>query len=129
MNHYFGNIEQDTLTNNNFRKVLYTGTYAQLVVMCLKPGQEIGAEVHPSVDQFFRVEQGTAQFLIDGQTINVGEDQAVIVPAGANHNVTNTGQTDLKLYTIYSPPNHSAGTIHPTKAEADAAEAAEHDQH
>jgi len=129
MNHYFGNIEQDTLSNNNFRKVLYTGTYAQLVVMCLKPGQEIGAEVHPSVDQFFRVEQGTAQFLIDGQTINVGEDQAIIVPAGANHNVVNTGNVDLKLYTIYSPPNHPAGTIHPTKAEADAAEAEEHAQH
>jgi len=129
MNHYFGNIEQDTLSNNNFRKVLYTGTYAQLVVMCLKPAEEIGAEVHPSVDQFFRVEQGTAQFLIDGQTINVAEDQAVIVPAGANHNVINTGQTDLKLYTIYSPPNHPAGTIHPTKAEADAAEVEDHDQH
>jgi mannose-6-phosphate isomerase-like protein (cupin superfamily) len=129
MNHYFGNIEQDTLTNANFRKVLYTGAHAQLVVMSLKPGEEIGAEVHPSVDQFFRVEQGTAQFLIDGQTINCGEDQAVIVPAGANHNVINTGQQDLKLYTIYSPPNHPPGTIHPTKLEADAAEAEEHGQH
>lgn len=129
MNHYFGNIEKDTLTNTNFRKVLYTGTYAQLVVMCLKVGEEIGAEVHPSVDQFFRVEQGTANFVIDGQTFTVEADHAVIVPAGANHNVINIGQTDLKLYTIYSPPNHPIGTIHPTKADADASEAEQHGQH
>ncbi len=126
MNHYFGNIDKDTLTNTNFRKVLYTGAHAQLVVMNLKVGEEIGMEVHPSVDQFFRVEQGTANFVIDGQTFTVEADHAVIVPAGANHNVINIGQTDLKLYTIYSPPNHPVGTIHATKDEADAAEAATH---
>lgn len=126
MNPYHNNIEEQTLQNNNFRKVLFTGNHAQLVVMSLKPGEEIGAEVHPTVDQFFRIEQGTAKFEIDGQVIETGSGHAVIVPAGAKHNVTNTSDQDLKLYTIYSPPNHPEGTIHATKAEADAAEVAEH---
>ena len=128
MQSYFGNIEEDTLNNSNFRKVLYTGTYMQLVVMSLKVGQEIGAEVHPNVDQFFRIEQGTANFVVDGQITTVSADQVYIVAAGANHNVVNVGEQDLKLYTIYSPPNHPEGTVHPTKAEADAAEAEEHGQ-
>ena len=126
MNPYYGNIEEETLQNNNFRKVLYTGTHAQLVVMSLNPGEDIGMEVHATVDQFFRIEQGTAKFEIDGQIIEAGPDHAVIVPAGAQHNVTNLSDKTLKLYTIYSPPNHTEGTIHATKAEADAAEAAEH---
>jgi len=123
---YNGNIEEETLQNTNFRKVLYTGVYEQLVVMSLKPGEEIGMEVHAHVDQFFRIEQGTARFDIDGKAIEAGVDHAVIVPAGSQHNVTNIGQEAVKLYTIYSPPNHPEGTIHVTKAEADAAEAAEH---
>ena len=128
MNHYFGNIEKDTLDNSNFRKVLYTGTYMQLVVMCLKPTEEIGQEVHDTVDQFFRVEQGTANFIIDGQVTTVSEDQVIIVPAHAQHNVVNVGEVDLKLYTIYSPPNHPENTVHVTKADADLAEAEEHGQ-
>jgi len=123
---YNGNIEEETLQNTNFRKVLYTGVYEQLVVMSLKPGEEIGMEVHAHVDQFFRIEQGTARFDIDGKAIEADADHAVIVPAGSQHNVTNIGQEAVKLYTIYSPPNHPEGTIHVTKAEADAAEAAEH---
>ncbi len=128
MQPYFGNIEEDTVNNSNFRKVLYTGTYMQLVVMSLKPGEEIGAEVHPSVDQFFRIEQGSANFVVEGQVTTVSANQVYIVPAGANHNVVNVGDTDLKLYTIYSPPNHPEGTVHPTKADADTAEASEHHQ-
>ncbi len=128
MNPYYGNIEEQTLQNTNFRKVLYTGTHAQLVVMSLNPGEEIGMEVHATVDQFFRIEQGTARFEIDGQIYEAGPSDAVIVPAGAQHNVTNVGQEAVKLYTIYSPPNHADGTIHATKADADAAEATEHGQ-
>ena len=128
MNSYYGNIEEETLQNTNFRQVLYTGTHAQLVVMSLNPGQDIGMEVHPVVDQFFRIEQGIAKFEIDGQSFEAGPSQAVIVPAGSQHNVTNVGQEAVKLYTIYSPPNHADGTIHVTKADADAAEAEEHHQ-
>lgn len=128
MQPYFGNIEEDTVNNSNFRKVLYTGTYMQLVVMSLKPSEEIGAEVHPSVDQFFRIEQGSANFVVEGQVTTVSANQVYIVPAGANHNVVNVGDTDLKLYTIYSPPNHPEGTVHPTKADADKAETEEHEE-
>jgi mannose-6-phosphate isomerase-like protein (cupin superfamily) len=126
MNPYNGNIEQETLQNTNFRKVLYTGTHAQLVVMSLNPSEEIGMEVHDHVDQFFRIEQGTAKFEIDNQVFEVGPDHAIIVPAGSQHNVTNVSDQTLKLYTIYSPPNHPQGTIHATKAEADLAESEEH---
>jgi len=128
MQPYFGNIEEDTVNNSNFRKVLYTGTYMQLVVMSLKPSEEIGAEVHPSVDQFFRIEQWIANFVVEGQVTTVSANQVYIVPAGANHNVVNVGDTDLKLYTIYSPPNHPEGTVHPTKADADKAETEEHEE-
>jgi len=128
MNPYYGNIEKETLQNNNFRKVLYTGTHAQLVIMSLNPGEDIGMEVHATVDQFFRIEQGTARFDIDGQAYEAGPSDAVIVPAGAQHNVTCISQQAVKLYTIYSPPNHPEGTIHATKAEANAAEAEEHGQ-
>jgi mannose-6-phosphate isomerase-like protein (cupin superfamily) len=108
--------------------VLFTGKYCQLVVMSLKPGEEIGNEVHPNVDQFFRVESGSAKFILNGKEVHVVKaDEAAIVPAGTYHNVVNASKTvPLKLYTVYSPPNHPDGTIHKTKAEAEAAEAQEH---
>ena len=121
---YVSAIEAQTLKNTNFRQVLFTGKHAQLVVMCLQPGEEIGDEVHPNTDQFFRIEQGEAKFVFDEKTehiVSVGG--AVVVPAGTYHNVINTSKTaQLKLYTVYSPPNHPAGTVQATKAEADAAE-------
>jgi mannose-6-phosphate isomerase-like protein (cupin superfamily) len=125
---YVGPIEKLTLKNNYFRQVLFTGKYAQLVVMSLKPGEEIGNEVHRKVDQFFRIEQGQASFVFNGKEKHLAKDgDAVIVPAGTYHNVINTSKTGkLKLYTVYSPPNHADGTIHKTKAEAEKAEAAEH---
>ena len=128
MTGYAGSIEKQTLENSYFRKVLFTGKHAQLVVMCLRPGEEIGNEVHPKVDQFFRIEQGEATFVIDEkERRTVGDGDAVVVPAGTYHNVGNPSKTtELKLYTLYSPPNHPDGTVHKTKAEADEAEAAEH---
>jgi mannose-6-phosphate isomerase-like protein (cupin superfamily) len=121
---YFGKIEELTLQNTYFRQVLFTGTHAQLVVMSLKPGEEIGNEVHDNVDQFFRIEKGTAKYVLNNTEEHlVADGDAVIIPAGTWHNVINTSQTDdLKLYTIYSPPNHPDGTIHKTKEEAVAAE-------
>ncbi len=128
MTGYVGDIEKLTEKNNYFRQVLYTGKYAQLVVMSLKPGEEIGNEVHETVDQFFRIEEGEAKFVFNGsEEDTVHEGDAVVVPAGTWHNVINTSSKGpLKLYTVYSPPNHPDGTIHKTKAEAEAAEAAEH---
>jgi mannose-6-phosphate isomerase-like protein (cupin superfamily) len=123
MKPYVGAIEQATLKNGYFRQVLFTGGHCQLVVMCLQPKEEIGNEVHGNVDQFFRVEEGKAKFVFD----IVGDGGAVVVPAGTYHNVINaSSEKPLKLYTVYSPPNHPDGTLHKTKAEADAAEAAEH---
>ena len=120
---YTVDIEKKTLANNYFRKVLFTGKHTQLVVMCLKPGEQIGNEVHARVDQFFRIEQGQALFVFKGKKIVARNGDAVIVPAGTYHNVINTSRdAPLKLYTVYSPPNHPAGTIHKTKAEAHAAE-------
>lgn len=125
---YIDNIEEKTLGNDSFRKVLYTGKHMQLVVMCLKASEDIGEEVHDSVDQFFRVEQGEAKFVIDGVESIVGEEMVAIVPAGSIHNVINTSDSaDLKLYTIYSPANHPEGTVHPTKEDAMKAEE-EHNQ-
>ena len=112
------NIEDAAKENENFRKVLYTGKFSQLVVMSLKPGEEIGAEVHETHDQFFRFEKGEGKVVIDGNEYAVEDDFAVIVPAGANHNVVNTGGEDLKLYTIYSPAEHREGVVHATKEEA-----------
>jgi mannose-6-phosphate isomerase-like protein (cupin superfamily) len=128
MTGYVGPIEKATLDNSFFRQVLFTGKYSQLVVMCLQGGEEIGNEVHPDVDQFFRIEEGNAKFVFNGKEEHVaGDGDAVVVPAGTYHNVINASSTKpLRLYTIYSPPNHSDGTIHKTKADADAAEAAEH---
>ncbi|HAA94026.1 MAG: cupin [Rhodospirillaceae bacterium] len=113
-------IEKLTEENANFRKVLYTGQNLQLVLMSLEPGEEIGAEVHDDHDQFFRFETGTGEVLIDEVTYQVKADFGVVVPAGANHNVVNTGTEPLRLYTIYGPPEHPEGTIHKDKAEADA---------
>jgi mannose-6-phosphate isomerase-like protein (cupin superfamily) len=128
MTGFVGDIEKLTEKNNYFREVLYTGKYAQLVVMCLQPGEEIGDEVHHTVDQFFRIEAGEAKFVFnEKEEHRVHSGDAVIVPAGTFHNVINTSSKEpLKLYTVYSPPNHPDGTIHKTKAEAEAAEAAHH---
>jgi len=127
MTGYVGNIEKQTLKNNYFRQVLFTAKNAQLVLMCLQPGEEIGNEVHPKVDQFFRIEQGEAKFILNEKEEHVVHDgDAVIVPAGTFHNVINTGKGQLKLYTIYSPPNHPEGTVHKTKAEAEKAEEGHH---
>ena len=127
MMEYVGAIEKQTLENTYFRQVLYTGKHAQLVVMCLKPGEEIGDEMHPSVDQFFRIERGEAKFVLNAkQEILARDGDAVVVPEGTYHNVINTSKTEpLKLYTIYSPPNHPVGTVQMTRAEADAAEVME----
>ncbi len=128
MTGFVGPIEKETLDNSFFRKVLFTGKYSQLVVMCLQGGEEIGNEVHPNIDQFFRIEEGNAKFVFDGEEGHVvGDGDAVIVPAGTYHNVINTSSTKpLRLYTIYSPANHPDGILHKTKADADAAEVAEH---
>jgi mannose-6-phosphate isomerase-like protein (cupin superfamily) len=128
MTGYAGPIEKQTLKNTYFRQVIYTGKHAQLVVMCLQPGEEIGDEVHANVDQFFRIEQGEARFVSNRKEEFLERDgSAVVVPVGTYHNVINTSQTtQLKLYTIYSPPNHPDGTVHKTKADADASEVAAH---
>jgi len=124
MTEYVGAIEEQTLQNTYFRQVLFTAQHAQLVVMCLRPGEDIGDEVHSNVDQFFRIEQGEAKFVFNEKEAHLVHDgDAVVVPAGTYHNVVNTSKTALlKLYTIYSPPNHPDGTVHKTKAEAVAAE-------
>ena len=127
MKPYINNIEQETLQNDYFRKEVFTGDHLQMTVMTLLPGEDIGAEIHPSTDQFLRVEQGTGKAVIDGQEYSVTDDFAIIVPAGAHHNLINTGEIPLKLYSIYTPPEHPAGTIHKNKDEAMAAEALHHE--
>ena len=118
------NIEKEALGNNNYRKVLYTGKHSQLVLMSLKPQEEIGMEVHTENDQFFRIEQGEGRCIIDGNEYALQDGVAVIVPAGAQHNVINTSTTDdLKLYTIYSPAHHKDGIVRATKEAAEANEA------
>lgn len=132
MTGWIGNIEQETVDNTNFRKVLHTGEHVQLVVMSIRPGEDIGLEVHPDNDQFIRVERGTATVSMGPTKDQVTERQAVqadsafIVPAGTWHNVVNQGDEDLKVYTIYGPAHHRDGTVHVTKADAQAAEAEEH---
>lgn len=123
---YTDNIEDRTLENTDFRRVLYTGAHMQLVVMCLQPGEEIGVEVHPDIDQFFRVEEGKAKLLIDGVEHTLEHDEIAIVPAGAEHNVINPGDAPLRLYTLYGPPEHRDGTVHATKAIADEQHEADH---
>lgn len=122
MNGYAVNIEAETLGNDNFRKVLYTAGHSQLVVMSIEPGDEIGEEVH-HLDQFIRIESGEALAQLDGEESMLEDDWAIVIPAGTRHNIINTSRTKkLKLYSIYSPPEHADGTVHKTKAEADAAE-------
>lgn len=122
MNGYVVNIENETLDNDNFRKVLHTAQHSQLVVMSLLPGEEIGSEMH-RLDQFIRVESGECVAILDGEENRLQTDWAVVVPAGTRHNIINTSTTrKLKLYTIYSPPEHAPGTVHRTRAEAVAAE-------
>ena len=124
---YIDNIEKETLENSNFRKVLFTGGHMQLVVMSLKPGEDIGEEVHNTVDQFFRFESGEGKVVMNGEESIVGAEMVAIVPAGTQHNIINTSETeDLKLYTIYAPANHPEGTVHVTKEEAMAAEEEHH---
>ena len=123
MKGFAANIEQKTLDNKNFRQVLYTGKNTQLVLMSIVPGGEIGMEVHPENDQFFRFESGKGKVIIDGNEYEVGDGHAVIVPAGAEHNVVNASDSEpLKLYTLYSPPHHKDGIIRRTKEEAEANE-------
>ncbi len=121
MNGYVGNIEQAALKNEYFREVLYTDPRVQLVVMTLKPGEDIGEEVH-QLDQFIRVEKGSGQAVLDGVAHDISDGFAVIVPTGVKHNIINGAGEPMKLYTLYAPPNHKPGTIHKTKAEAEADE-------
>ncbi len=118
MHGYVQNIEQLTKQNDDFRHVLYTGKNLQLVLMALKPGEDIGSEVHKDRDQFFRLEIGNGDIVIDGTTHAVKSGDAIIVPAGAEHNLINTGDMPLKVYTIYGPPNHLDQLVQVTKAEA-----------
>jgi mannose-6-phosphate isomerase-like protein (cupin superfamily) len=117
---YHEDIEQQTTENSDFRRVLYTGKKLQLVLMSLPPGCDIGSEVHEDRDQFFRFEEGRGQVDIDDNTYDVVDGSGVIVPAGARHNVRNTGDGPLKLYTLYGPPEHKDGVVQATKEEADA---------
>jgi len=117
---YNENIEDLTVANGDFRRVLYTGKHLQLVLMTLQPGEEIGSEVHDGIDQFFRFEDGDGVVDIDGVENRVADGSGVIVPSGARHNVRNTGKSPLKLYTIYSPPEHQDGIVQATKADAEA---------
>ncbi|MBK9163811.1 MAG: cupin domain-containing protein [Acidobacteria bacterium] len=115
------NIEKDTIKNKNFRKVLYTSVHSQLVLMSIKPKGEIGSEVHKENDQFLRFEGGTGRVVIDDSKYTVKDGDAVVIPAGARHNVINTSATDeLKIYTIYSPPHHKDGIVRKTREEAEA---------
>ena len=120
MKGFKSNIEKDTLENNNFRKVLYTGKHLQLVLMSLKPGEDIGAETHPGNDQFFRFEGGSGKCIIDETEYAVTDGDVVVIPAGAKHNIINSdAKTDLKMYTLYGPPNHKDQVIRATKEDAE----------
>jgi mannose-6-phosphate isomerase-like protein (cupin superfamily) len=125
---YIGNIEKKTLENENFREVLNTTKMSQLVVMSLEVGDEIGLETHSDIDQFIRIEQGRAEVVLDGEKTTIEDNFAVVIPAGTEHNIINTGKDKLKLYTIYTPAEHPEGTIHKNKAEADEYEATHHHQ-
>lgn len=119
MKGFVQDIENIAVKNEEFRRVLYTAKNCQLVVMALKPGEEIGAEVH-TLDQFFRVEEGTGEAVLDGVRTEIRPGFALVVPAGAHHNIVNTGSAPLKLYTLYAPPNHRDGVVHHTRADAEA---------
>ncbi len=118
---YVTDIERATLENEDYRRVLVTGAHTQLVLMTLRPGEEIGQETHEDGDQFIRVEAGTGRVVMNGQAHPVEDGSAVVIPAGVAHNVVNTGDAPLRLYVLYSPPEHAPGTVHRTKQEAEAA--------
>lgn len=123
MHGHVTNIEEDTLENEDFRRVLFTGPNTQLVLMTLRPGEDIGLETHDGTDQFLRVEAGTGIVLLDGEESAIEDGTSVVIPAGVEHNVVNTADDEpLRLYTLYSPPEHADGTVHRTKEEAEAAE-------
>lgn len=122
MKGFIADIEDQTEENRDFRRVLYTGPHMQLVLMSLAPGEELGEEVHETTDQFFRVEEGNGEVVIDGRETRIESDIAIIVPAGTRHNVRNTGHKPLRFYTLYAPPEHPDGTVHRTKADAEKAE-------
>ncbi len=124
---YVANIEKKTLENKYFREVLFTAPHSQLVLMSIVPGDDIGMETHKNVDQFFRIEKGIGKAVLDGKEYDLEDGSAVVIPAGTEHNIINKSQSEpLKVYTIYSPPNHPDGTIHKTKAEALAYEKEHH---
>jgi mannose-6-phosphate isomerase-like protein (cupin superfamily) len=116
---FHSNIEEDTIDNKNFRKVLYTAEHIQLVLMTLKPGEEIGEETHPTIDQFFRFEEGNGKSIINNVEYNLKDGDAIIIPAGSKHNIINTGEKELKMYTLYAKPNHKDGVVFKTKEEAE----------
>lgn len=127
MEGYVVNIEKKSLENKYFREVLFTGPHSQLVLMSIAPGDDIGMETHKNVDQFFRIESGIGQAILDGKKYDLEDGSAVVIPAGTEHNIINKSRSEpLKVYTIYSPPNHPDGTIHKTKAEALAYEKEHH---
>jgi mannose-6-phosphate isomerase-like protein (cupin superfamily) len=120
MKGFVGDIENLTETNSNFRRVVYTGKQLQLVLMALRPGEEIGEEIHRDRDQFFRIETGRGEVWIDGHKTAIKSDFGIVVPAGARHNIRNTGEKPMRLYTLYGPPEHADGTIQATKSDAKA---------
>jgi mannose-6-phosphate isomerase-like protein (cupin superfamily) len=127
MTGYSINIENKSIGNPHFREVLFTAPHLQLVIITLQPGEEIGLETHVHGDQFFRVEAGTGEAILDGETLQISDGMVIIIPAGTEHNIVNTSTDQpLNMYTIYAPPQHKDGTIHTTKAEADAAETHHH---
>jgi mannose-6-phosphate isomerase-like protein (cupin superfamily) len=126
MTGYVSNIEEKTLQNEYFREVLFTGPQSQLVVMAIVPGGEIGLETHDNIDQFIRIEAGQGKAILNGEEHAIEDGTAIVVPAGTAHNIVNTGSEPLKLYSVYTPPEHKDGTVHKTKAEADADEADHH---
>ena len=122
MDGWIGDIERETLANETFRTVVFTGEHLQLTVMSIEPGSEIGEEVHEGHDQFLRIEGGSARVILGEETRDVQDDWAVVVPSGVRHNVLNTGDGPLKVYSLYAPPEHPDGTVHATKADSDADE-------
>ena len=119
MTGYVGNIEEITQKNSFFRQVIYTSTHSQLVVMSIRPGEDIGMETHATVDQFLRIETGTGKCILNGEEHYLKDGDAIVVPAGTRHNIINTSTTEsMKLYTVYTPPNHPDGKVHKTRAEA-----------
>ncbi len=118
MKGYIDNIEKISLENTDFRRVLYTAKHCQLVLMSIGVGEDIGEEIHQEIDQFIRIEAGVGSAVLDGEVSVIGDGSAVVVPAGTKHNIINTGQEPLKLYTLYAPPEHKDGVVRHTKAEA-----------